>query len=83
MTLYRGVTAYPFERRDYTDHMIAAAEKFLEKEGLCQRGDTVVMVAGIPPNRQASTNLLKVHMIGERAGGVQSQRTGRTSPEGR
>ena len=83
MTLYRGVTAYPFERRDYTDHMIAAAEKFLEKEGLCQRGDTVVMVAGIPPNRQASTNLLKVHVIGERSGGVQSQRTGRTSPEGR
>ncbi|MGH8925392.1 MAG: pyruvate kinase [Acidimicrobiia bacterium] len=82
MALYRGVVAYPFDRRDYTDHMIAAAEKFLEKEKLCKRGDTVVMVAGIPPNRQASTNLLKVHMIGERSEGVQSQRTGRSSPEG-
>jgi pyruvate kinase len=81
MALYRGVTSYPFERRDYTDHMIAAAEKFLEKEGICQRGDLVVMVAGIPPNQRSSTNLLKVHLIGERDRGVQSQRTGRTSPE--
>ncbi|CAN5301852.1 pyruvate kinase [soil metagenome] len=81
MALYRGVVAYPFERRDYTDHMIAAAEKFLEREKLCKRGDTVVMVAGIPPNRHASTNLLKVHVIGERDRGVVSQRSGRMSPE--
>lgn len=81
MALYRGVTSYPFERRPYTDHMIAAAEKFLEKERICGRGDGVVMVAGIPPNQQATTNLLKIHVIGERHRGVQSQRTGRTSPE--
>ena len=81
MALYRGVTAYPFERRDYTDHMIAAAEKVLERERICQRGEGVVMVAGIPPNQQASTNLLKIHVIGERDRGVASQRTGRTSPE--
>jgi pyruvate kinase len=81
MALYRGVTAYPFERRDYTDHMIAAAEKVLERERICIRGEGVVMVAGIPPNQQASTNLLKIHVIGERDRGVASQRTGRTSPE--
>jgi pyruvate kinase len=81
MALFRGVTAYPFERREYTDHMIAAAEKFLEKEQVCRRGEAVVMVAGIPPNQQASTNLLKVHVVGERTRGVDSQRTGRTSPE--
>jgi pyruvate kinase len=81
MALYRGVTAYPFERRDYTDHMIAAAEKFLERESICPRGAGVVMVAGIPPNQQASTNLLKIHTIGERQRGVASQKTGRTSPE--
>ncbi|HKX76682.1 MAG TPA: pyruvate kinase [Acidimicrobiia bacterium] len=81
MALYRGVTAYPFERRDYTDHMIAAAEKFLERERICPRGAGVVMVAGIPPNQQASTNLLKIHTIGERQRGVASQKAGRTSPE--
>jgi pyruvate kinase len=66
MALYWGVTAYPFERRDLTDHMIAAAEKFLEKENICGRGRLVVMVAGIPPNQQSSTNLLKIHEVGER-----------------
>jgi pyruvate kinase len=66
MSLYRAVTAHPFERRAYTDLMITEAEAILEEEGVCKRGEIVVMVAGIPPNRQASTNLLKVHMIGER-----------------
>ncbi len=81
MALYRGVSPTPFGRRDYTDLMIAAAEKHLEKEGVCRRGEAVVMVAGIPPNQQASTNLMKVHIIGERDRGVLSQRGGRTVPE--
>lgn len=67
MAIYRGVEPVMFERRDTTDLMLAAAEKHLEKEGLAARGDVVVMVAGIPPNRQASTNLLKLHVIGERS----------------
>ena len=46
---------------------IAAAEKQLEKDGFSDRGDVVVMVAGIPPNQQASTNLVKLHVIGERS----------------
>jgi hypothetical protein len=28
------------------------------------------MVAGVPPNFQASTNLVKVHVIGEPSGGL-------------
>ena len=82
MALYRGVRAFHAGRREYTDVMIAAAEKFLEKRGLCKRGDTVVMVAGTPPNQQASTNLMKIHVIGERDAGARSLKTGRTSPEG-
>ena len=31
-----------------------------------QQGEGVVMVAGIPANRQASTNLMKLHVIGDR-----------------
>lgn len=80
MALYRGVRPYPFARREYTDVMIAAAEKFLEKEGICTSGEAVVMVAGIPPNEQASTNLIKVHIVGERHRGAVSQRGGRTTP---
>jgi pyruvate kinase len=81
MALYRGVQPHPFGRRDYTDVMIAAAEKFLEKEQVCRRGEAVVMVAGIPPNLQASTNLMKIHVIGERDRGALSQKAGRTVPE--
>ncbi len=81
MALYRGVQPMPFGRRDYTDVMIAAAEKILEKERICVRGEAVVMVAGIPPNQQASTNLLKVHVIGERDRGALSKKSGRAMPE--
>ncbi len=81
MALYRGVQPMPFGRRDYTDVMIAAAEKILEKERICMRGEAVVMVAGIPPNQQASTNLLKVHVIGERDRGALSKKSGRAMPE--
>jgi pyruvate kinase len=81
MALYRGVSAHSFGRRDYTDVMLAAAEKFLEKEGICRRGEAVVMVAGIPPNQQASTNLMKIHVIGERDRGARSQKAARSGPE--
>jgi pyruvate kinase len=67
MALYWGVTPIEFERRDSTDRMLAAAEKYLEKHEICERGERVVMVAGIPPNQQASTNLMKLHVIGERS----------------
>lgn len=81
MALLWGVSPYMLARRDYTDVMFAAAEKHLEKEGICQRGEGVVMVAGTPPNVQASTNLVKLHTIGERDRGAKSQKSGRTSPE--
>jgi pyruvate kinase len=74
MALFRGVQPRSFGRRDYTDHMIAAAEKTLEKEGTCRKGEAVVMVAGTPPNQQAATNLMKIHVIGERGRGTQSPR---------
>jgi pyruvate kinase len=81
MALYRGVQAKLFGRRDYTDVMFAAAEKALEREGICVRGDSVVMVAGTPPNVQASTNLLKTHVIGERDRGAMSRKAARLGPD--
>jgi pyruvate kinase len=72
MALYWGVTPHPFERRTYTDEELAAAASILESEGAVAKGDRVVMVAGVPPNQQASTNLVKVHVIGELSGGLGS-----------
>jgi pyruvate kinase len=64
MALFWGIQPHAFERREYTDDEIAAAARILADEGVCSPGETVVMVAGVPPNFQASTNLVKVHEIG-------------------
>ncbi|MDP9143275.1 MAG: hypothetical protein M3N43_00995 [Actinomycetota bacterium] len=72
MALYWGVTPHEFERRNYTDEELAAAASILEAEGAASKGDRVVMVAGVPPNVRASTNLVKVHVIGEPSGGLGS-----------
>jgi pyruvate kinase len=72
MALYWGVTPHLAERRRYTDEELASAADILEKEGVVSKGDRVVMVAGVPPNLQASTNLVKVHVIGELGRGLRS-----------
>jgi pyruvate kinase len=70
MALYWGVIPHHFERRDYTDDEIAFAASALQAEGVCRHGEIVVMVAGVPPHLKASTNLVKVHRIGELTGGL-------------
>jgi pyruvate kinase len=72
MALFWGVEPHPLDRRAYTDEEIAAASRYLESQEIAKRGDRVVMVAGVPPGRQASTNLVKVHEIGEDSGGMGS-----------
>ncbi|MEX1125746.1 MAG: pyruvate kinase [Acidimicrobiia bacterium] len=69
MALLWGVSPHEFERRDHSDDEMAAGSAILVREGLASVGDTVVMVAGVPPNIQASTNLLKVHVIGDEPDG--------------
>jgi pyruvate kinase len=68
MALYWGVTPHPFDRRGSTDEEMSEAAKLLEGEGVVSTGEVVVMVAGVPPNVKASTNLVKVHRIGEPSG---------------
>ena len=63
-----GVTPLMFPRLGSTDEMIAEAERILLEMGLVARGEPVAMAAGIPPNQQASTNLLKLHVFGAEGG---------------
>lgn len=70
MALFWGIQPHAFERRDYTDDEIAAAADALLAEGVVSIGETVVMVAGVPPNIRAATNLVKVHEIGELSGSL-------------
>lgn len=72
MALYWGVEPHQFQRKSYTDEEIFSASQILVREGIANDGDTVVMVAGVPPNIQASTNLVKVHVVGELSSGLGS-----------
>jgi pyruvate kinase len=67
-----GVTPLLFGRFETTDEMIAEAERILLVMGLASAGERVAMAAGIPPNQQASTNLLKLHVLGSESTGVPS-----------
>ena len=72
MALFWGVAPHDFEREIYTDNEIASAAAILAEENIADLGETVVMVAGVPPNVRAATNLLKVHVVGELPGGLGS-----------
>ena len=70
MSLYSGVNPLRFTRVGSTDEMIAYAEQSLIELGIVKPGDSVVMAAGIPPNRAAATNLMKLHLIGSQITGI-------------
>lgn len=69
MALYRGVTSLGCDRFESTDEMIEMADRYLVEGGVCEAGRGVVVVAGTPPNQSASTNLLKLHTLGDSGGG--------------
>ncbi|MEU8590335.1 pyruvate kinase [Streptomyces sp. NPDC048664] len=50
---------------DSTDAMVEQVDELLMKYGRCRKGDTVVITAGSPPGVSGSTNMVRVHHIGE------------------
>jgi pyruvate kinase len=70
MALMWGVRPLRFERLESTDEMILAADRMLREEGIVEEGEWVAMTAGIPPNQRASTNILKLHVIGAGSTGI-------------
>ena len=72
MAVYGGVSPLRIERVSSTDQMISYAERHLLEAGIVQMGDGLVMIAGIPPNQRASTNLMKLHEVGSSTLGVPS-----------
>ena len=64
MANYWGVRPRLIGRHDTTDDLIVAAGQALIDEGVVEEGDHVVMVAGIPPNQGAQTNLVQIHEVG-------------------
>jgi pyruvate kinase len=65
LNLTWGVESFLGPHVDSTDAMVAQVDEELLKIGRCERGDTVVITAGSPPGVSGSTNLVRVHHIGD------------------
>lgn len=48
-----------------TDEMFEIAVKGAMDTGLVQLGDTIIITAGVPVGRSGTTNLIKIHNVGE------------------
>lgn len=59
------VRAQVFPRLDDLEDMLEKACGFLVERGLAEQGEELVFVAGVPLGVSRSTNLMKVHRIGE------------------
>ncbi|MFF9812835.1 pyruvate kinase [Streptomyces sp. NPDC014006] len=60
-----GVETFLGPHVDSTDAMVDQVDELLLKYGRCAKGDVVVITAGSPPGVSGSTNMVRVHHIGE------------------
>ncbi|MGP3981378.1 pyruvate kinase [Streptomyces sp. KR80] len=65
LNLTWGVETFLGPKVGSTDEMVQQVDEQLLKIGRCQKGDLVVITAGSPPGVPGSTNLVRVHHIGE------------------
>ncbi|WP_028548088.1 pyruvate kinase [Paenibacillus sp. UNC451MF] len=65
LSLVWGVVPIKGEMCQTTDELFELAVDNSVKAGLVSLGDTVVITAGVPVGRSGTTNLIKVHQIGE------------------
>lgn len=70
LTLTWGVESFLVDTVTHTDEMVRQVEARLLAFNRCAVGDHVTIVAGSPPGIPGSTNAMRVHRIGDAAGGV-------------
>lgn len=78
LSLVWGVYPVAGEDAKTTDEMFDFAVDHAVKAGFVQAGDLVVITAGVPVGRSGTTNLIKVHHVGEmlaKGQGIGSQKT--------
>lgn len=81
LALVWGVQAYLAQDPVYsTDEMLEGAIQASKETGIVKSGDTVVIAAGVPIGETGTTNLMKVHVVGEQI--VKGQGIGRKSSKG-
>ncbi|WP_225096597.1 pyruvate kinase [Streptomyces sp. CoH27] len=65
LSLTWGAETFLGPHVDSTDAMVDQVDELLLKYGRCRKGDIVVITAGSPPGVSGSTNMVRVHHIGE------------------
>ncbi|WFB10088.1 pyruvate kinase [Streptomyces sp. LX-29] len=65
LNLTWGVETLLGPKVDTTDEMVDQVDEELLRIGRCRKGDTVIITAGSPPGMSGTTNLVRVHHIGE------------------
>jgi len=66
ISLYWGVTPIVLTTKRTTDDMIATVEHAMLKRKLVKPRDLIVITAGVPIGVAGSTNMMKIHRVGER-----------------
>ncbi|MEU4654232.1 pyruvate kinase [Streptomyces sp. NPDC023723] len=65
LNLTWGVETFLGPHVDSTDAMVAQVDELLLRYGRCAQGDVVIITAGSPPGVSGTTNMVRVHRIGE------------------
>ncbi|MFI8945861.1 pyruvate kinase [Streptomyces sp. NPDC053750] len=65
LSLTWGVETFLGPHVDSTDAMVDQVDELLTRYGRCEKGDVVIITAGSPPGVSGTTNLVRVHHIGE------------------
>ncbi len=65
LSLSWGITPLMMEEAHSTDALIEMSVATAEKAGYLQSGDLAVVTAGVPVGISGTTNMIKVHMVGD------------------
>lgn len=65
MNIYRGVTPLLMDYAKSTDELISMSVAAAEKANLIHSGDLVVVTAGVPVGVSGTTNMIKIHLVGD------------------
>jgi pyruvate kinase len=65
MSLYWGVRPIILKTKKTTDDMIAGVEQAMLRQKLVKARDLIVLTAGVPIGVAGSTNMMKIHSVGE------------------
>ncbi|TDE90381.1 pyruvate kinase [Occultella glacieicola] len=68
LALTWGTQTFIVPKVQHTDDMIDQVDVVLRNSGQAEDGDTVVVVAGMPPGQSGTTNSIRVHTVGDDQG---------------